>query len=505
MPRLTLEELVQRATGGRKFDRHTLFRPSLSYYLLKDPFWMWCEYHAPKEEAVDETTRYDELRMHHGVEHEERWVRANFPNAVEIKPGFGFEALRNTFRAMLDGAPAIYQPQLWDLRQDTYGKGDLLVRDDSATSDLGNYHYRVVELKRSRSLQEYHVRQAAFYNQSIGLLQGRVPNEFTVVLNGASENVPYHGKEADLESARRLWKSLRDGALIPETKRPPNATASPWRYYGNRHAAMTNDLILLAGIQKRERDKLRQAGIRQISQICQLRLEEVCEIIGEHYGAVACQVADAYRINGPILKAGRRLDIPRARRLLYFDFETSDAVHPTEPPHTYLIGCYDGTRDQFVKFLARGAEDEGRIFAEFIDFVGELRDVCLYHWTDFEIHQMGRVMRRWPALTNSLEQIISRCVDLKETIQAAVYLPVPGFSIKSVAPALGFRWRQKAIGAYQSMVCYWDHLENKDLFAIHPALIYNEDDCMAMWHVDRELHARLNLGELCPQTPGISR
>lgn len=492
MPRLTLEELLQRATGGRRFNRHALFRPSLSYYLLKDPFWVWCEYHAPKQEAVDEMTRYDELRMQLGVEYEQRWVKWNYPNAVAIE-SFGFAALKNTFRAMLDGAPAIYQPQLWDLRQETYGKADLLVRDDSAPSDLGPYHYRVIELKRSQSLQDYHVEQAAFYNQNIGLLQGYLPREFTLVLKSTRENVPYEGQEAGLEATRHLWRSLRDGASIPETKRPPNATASPWRFFGNTYAINENDLVLLAGIQKRERDKLRQAGIRRVADLWLRRSEEVIEILGEHYGAMAYHVAQAYKVNGPILKPGKRLEIPRARRLLYFDFETSDTVHPSQPAHTYLIGCYDGTRDQFVKFLARGAEDEGRIFTEFADFVGDSRDVCLYHWTDFEIHQMRRVARRWPALRNSLEQIVSRCVDLKETIQAAVYLPTPSFSIKALAPALGFHWRQKTIGAYQSMVCYWDYLENRDLFAIDPAIIYNKDDCLAMWHVDQELRVRLNL------------
>jgi len=163
--RLTVEALIERATGGQKFNRHALFRPSLTYYLLKDPFWVWCEYHAPKEEAVDETTRYDELRMQQGVAHEEQWVAANFPDAVKIEPGFGFDALKNTLRAILDGAPAIYQPQLWDLERESYGKGDLLVRDDSVASDLGSYHYRVLELKRSPALQQHHVLQAAFYNE----------------------------------------------------------------------------------------------------------------------------------------------------------------------------------------------------------------------------------------------------------------------------------------------------------------------------------------------------
>jgi hypothetical protein len=44
--------------------------------------------------------------------------KTNYPDALEIKPGFGFAALKHTLRAMLDGTPAIYQPQLWDLAQD---------------------------------------------------------------------------------------------------------------------------------------------------------------------------------------------------------------------------------------------------------------------------------------------------------------------------------------------------------------------------------------------------
>jgi predicted RecB family nuclease len=150
------------------------------------------------------------------------------------------------------------------------------------------------------------------------------------------------------------------------------------------------------------------------------------------------------------------------------------------------------SRDQFVKFLARGAEDEGRIFAEFFDYVGDPRDVCLYHWTDFEIHQMHRVARRWPALGGIIEQVIEKCVDLKAVIQSAVYLAVPGFSIKCVAPALGFHWRQQDIGAYQSMVSYWDYLENTDLLPPTARSSTTRDDCMFMWHVDQELTCKLS-------------
>src|SRR5262245_33924734 len=489
---LTIEQLIQRATGGCKFDRHKLFYPSLAYYLLKDPFWLWCEQHAPREEAVDETTRYDELRMAQGREYERQWVWANFPEAIEVAPTFGFEALKNTFRAMLGGAVAIYQPQLWDLAQDTYGKGDILIRDNSAPSDLGDFHYRVIEIKRSLSLRDSHVLQAAFYNQSLGRLQGYVPPEMTVILKDSAKTISYQGEEKDIDAARLQWRRLQDGSVIPEARRPPHATSSPWRVYANKQVLECKDLLLIARLQKRDREKLRLAGIRSVDQLWNMRQEQIAEIIGEQAADSAYHVAQAYKRSSPILKPAQELRIPRAKRLLYFDFETSDFAYPNEQPHTYLMGCYDGTRDQFVKFLARGAEDEARIFTEFLDYVGDPRDVCLYHWTDFEIHQMRRVMRRWPSLS-MLEQVIGHCLYLQEHVEAAVYLPVPSFSIKSVAPALGFHWRQKDIGAYQSMVCYWDYLENRDLFAIDPALIYNEDDCRAMWHVDQELTRRLSV------------
>ncbi|MFQ5683008.1 MAG: TM0106 family RecB-like putative nuclease [Candidatus Binatia bacterium] len=489
--KITLEGLIHRAKRGRKFNRHLLFRPSLVYKVLKDPFWVWCAYNAPKKEAVDETNRYDKMRFQRGLEFEQEWVQKHYPDAVKIKPEFGFAALKHTLQAMMKGTPALYQPQLWDLGRETYGKGDLLIRDDSRGSDLGPFHYRVLEIKRSSSLQENHIMQAAFYNRTVGMLQGYVPETLTVVLNMSDQVVPYIRREKGLEKIIDTWKALRNGDFIPEPGRPPDTTGSPWRVYGNRRIQAEKDLVLLAGIQKREREKLRRAGIPRIDQLWNLRLEEIYEILGERTGATAYFVAQAYKIRGPILKPGRRLNIPRGKRLLYFDFETSDQLHPTEAPHVYLVGCWDAMRDQFVKFLARGAEDEGRIFSEFLDYVGDVKDTRLYHWTNFEIRQMRKVMGRWPALRGPLGQLISRCADLKQAIQSAVYLPVPTFSIKSVAPILGFRWRQEGFGAFESMVCYWDYLDGKDEGSIQRVVCYNEDDCLAMWTVDQEIMSRL--------------
>ncbi len=117
----------------------------------------------------------------------------------------------------------------------------------------------------------------------------------------------------------------------------------------------------------------------------------------------------------------------------------------------------------------------------------DVEDTRLYHWTDYEVWQMKAVMRRWPRLEGSLSPLIGSCVDLKRCIQDAVYLPVPRFSIKSVAPALGFNWRQQGFGAYEALLCYWDSIDTGDRALAEKAVRYNEDDCLAMWHVDQKL------------------
>ena len=486
---MRLRALLDRATSGERIHGRPRFRPSLADKVLRDPFWVWCQYHVPRSEAVNEVGRYEQMRFRRGVEHEDAWVARHYPHALAIKPDFGYEALARTLRAMLEGVPAIHQPQLWELGRDVYGRGDLLVRDNSHGSDLGPYHYRVIEIKRARKLRDAFALQAAFYNRTVGAIQGYTSGHVTVALRDEVRPVDVSGFGDKIDDVVSRWIGLRDGTVEqPEPGRPPDVTDSPWRAYGNRLVNERRDLVLLAGVRAPERAKLRAAGIHSVDKLWSRSPEEINEILGPHHGATAYHVAQSYRTSRPVPKPGRELRIPRAKRLLYFDFETSDDMHPGMPPHVYLIGCWDGTRDQFVKFLARGPEDEAGIFEAFIDYVGDgVEATRLYHWTDYEVRQMKAVMRRWPRLERRLMRLMGSCIDLKRCIQDAVYLPVPRFSIKSVAPALGFNWRQQGFGAYEALLCYWDSIDTGDRALAEKAVRYNEDDCLAMWHVDQKL------------------
>ena len=488
-----LNKLLERATGNLPLKKDKLFRPYMIYRLLTEPFGVWCDYHAPAEEAVEEISRYEEMRMRQGVEFEGQWVKENYPEAVKIEPEFGYEALKNSLRTMLNGAPAIHAPQLWDLLGEIYGKADLLVKCNDAPSDLGNYHYRVKEIKRSKNLQEYQILQAAMYNRMLGRIQGYTPPEITIVLKESEEAIPYKDVISKVDDALSKWRQIRDGILKPE----PNGidkTSAPWRVYANKILSDSKDLTLLPDIGPAGRSLIRETlNINSIDELANFSLEQLIQTFKEKTARNIFYHAQAYKYGKTVIAPGTKFKIPRRKRHIYFDFETSDEVHPTEPPHVYLIGAWDIEADRFVYFLGRGANDEERIFNEFIEYVGNPSGCCLYHWTDFEISVMKDVAERHPGLSPGLNRLMEYCIDLKEIIKHQVFLPVPTYSIKSVAPALGFNWRDEGkVDAFESMTLYWDFLKDGDKLKIKKAIDYNEDDCKAMVHTDLKLSEEFN-------------
>lgn len=116
-----------------------------------------------------------------------------------------FEKAQETFGAMENGAPLIYQAVLWDDENRTYGIPDLLIRSDElirlfpsaltgdeVTQRAGDlqgarWHYRVVDIKfttldllaggelgNSESARAYKA-QLFVYNRALGRLQGFLP------------------------------------------------------------------------------------------------------------------------------------------------------------------------------------------------------------------------------------------------------------------------------------------------------------------------------------------
>ena len=195
------------------------------------------------------------------------------------------------------------------------------------------------------------------------------------------------------------------------------------------------------------------------------------------------------RLGKPVVAAGETVVVERRKRHLYFDFETCDDLIPGVDAHVYMIGLWDLERDEFKVFTAKGADDEARIFQEFFEYVGDFEDAVLYHWFSFEVTTMKQVAERRPEIAGKIADLLPSLVDLMDAIKNKVFFDKGSYSIKKVAPAIGFNWKQEDVDAMESMVLYWEYLEDGDQSKMDKIIQYNKDDCEAMVAVDRWLQA----------------
>ena len=136
--------LFNTLSDGRTPDKRD-FNASRMYTLLEDPFSIWCAFHAPREEAVPEANRYENLKIRTDRHTRDEWIKKEFQGVVFISAGDETERFKNTLAAMARGESAIANALLWNLPENTCGSVNLLVRFDDAKSVFGNYHYRFFE------------------------------------------------------------------------------------------------------------------------------------------------------------------------------------------------------------------------------------------------------------------------------------------------------------------------------------------------------------------------
>ncbi len=485
---ITLEELLRRATAGRELNSVEPFRPSWFYNLLEDPFWIWCHYHAPAAEKLDETTLFDRYRMAQGVVWEEKYVAARFPGAFRIDASWGVEPLRDTLAAMLRGERVIHGGALWRLGDEICGKPDLLIRSDDGPSDLGAFHYFVQEVKNSAIVKPCHQLQATAYSWMLGALQGRLPATAEVVLREGAGSVTTLTADflGELQRQLALWRDIRDGANRPEPL-VYSSTTSPWRQYANRCVVARGDLSLLPGVKEATACQWRERGLLSLVELVRLG-QAACnaELGGDHlyYHALA------YQRQCPVFRYGDRAQISRRPRLVYFDVEDLTFADPplVTRPHTYMLGVATPDGDSRI-WTARGQDDEARMWGEFLDWLGDPHDVALYCWTMYERRKMEQAAAAHPELTSRLQTAAAALVDLKEEIKHRPYFPVPSYSIKSVAPFCGFRWSQDDVDGQSAQLIYLEWLRSGDDALIERVRQYNREDVLAMAAVDRVVTA----------------
>ncbi len=480
------DTLFDRFSAGRTPAKED-FNASKMFSLLEDPFGVWCSFHAPADQAVPETNRYENLKVRTDRHSRDAWIREHFPGVVFITATSDTERFQGTLKAMSEGQPAIANAALWNLPKNVYGAVNLLQRMEGGSSIFGPYYYRIVQFKRAHDLKEHYALQVSLLNHILAEIQGFTPRYSLVELKGKNMQVDYLEHEQRLTRELAYFRAIRDGKVKPEAHKPPKAASAPWRVYANKLMAETKDLQMLPHLSTEMRQCLKIYDMYSTDDVARAGLAKLQGLLEEPYASDAYYTSVAYLHHKPVLRATGHFPPPTKKHNLYFDFEATETFTKDNVSFVYLIGIWDKEEDKYVSFVAKTPEEEIKIFEQFYDYVKEPADTALYHWTDYEVRKMRKLAQENKHDSEKLNLLVSLCYDLKVAVNNAFYLPAPSFSLKAAAPAFGFQWRQDDCGAMDSMVYFTNWLKTGNDELLNKVLMYNEDDCKAMLFLEDKL------------------
>lgn len=486
MTDLELQTLLDTFSANRTPGKED-FNASKMFSLLEDPFSIWCSFHAPAEEAVYESNRYENLKIRTDRNTRDEWIKQEFPEVFFVSGADETERFKNTLAAIARGESAIANALLWNLPQNVYGGANLLVKSDQAPSRFGNYHYHLFQFKRAHDLKEHYALQVSLLNHILGAIQQYTPSDTRVFLKNKQVGVSYRDHQERLERELAFWRKIRDGEAKPEAHKPPKAASSPWRVFANKMVAQTKDLLMLPGLNTEMRQCLKINGIYNTDDLAHADLEKIQTILEEPHATDSYYNALAYFHKKPILREAGHFPPPVKKYNLYFDFEATETFTKDNVSFVYLIGIWDKEKNKYVSFVAKSPEEEIKIFEDFYNYIQDFSQTALYHWTEYEVRKMKKLAAQHPAHAAHLQALCGICYDLKVSVNKAFYLPAPSFSLKAAAPAFGFQWRQDDCGAMDSMVYFTSWLKTGNDELLNKVLMYNEDDCKAMLYLQEKL------------------
>ena len=393
-----------------------------------------------------------------GDEHEQRLLRryvaeggvAMVDRLTGAHTGERLQDLHATSIGRFSEGGVVYQPGLFD--GEFFGYADFV--EPSASG------WVVADAKLARSAKPKAMLQVASYADQLARAGLPVAPQGALLLgDGRREVVPLHDV---LPVFRARRERLR--AIIAE--RLAAGRALDWG--DDSHTicgycpecvdaiAGHDDLLLVAGLRRDQRRKLREAGIRTLHELAAatdcsaelsattfatLRTQAVAQVGQLESGIVGFTRADRSAGEPPVT-----LPAPSAGDI-FFDFE-GDPLYSEEDPAVagleYLWGLRLGNRiagqGEFVPLWAHDYAQEREAFAEFMRIVAERReewpDLHIYHYAPYETTALKRLAGRYGMLEAELDDLLRSkvFVDLYSVVRRAVVVSQPSYSIKKLEP-----------------------------------------------------------------------
>jgi uncharacterized protein len=399
------------------------------------------------------------------------------------------ESIAATRRALAEGADYIYQATLAGGRWSGYA--DFLERV-GRPSRLGGFSYEIIDTKLKRSPDPKYVLQLALYSDLLAGEQGVAPEHIHIVL-GDRRRVTL--RLADYRSyARRLRGRLEDfiDTLPPTRPEPvPACELCRWREHCASVWDRADDLCLVPGIRKSQRQKLEAAGVATISALV-AHGSKVPKLAEETLARLRVQarLRAARRAGGPPAfelrplepdKGLARLPKPAAGDL-FFDMEGDPLI---DGGLEYLFGIYGEVNGvgRFRAFWAHDRSQEQEATERVLTFLREqLRahpEAHVYHYNHYEPTALKRLASAHGVGEALLDQLLRerRFVDLYRVVQQGLVTSEAGISLKDLEALYRYERPKEVATAGDSIVAYEQWRESQDAAILDAIHAYNEADC----------------------------
>ncbi len=433
---------------------------------------------------------YDQLLMRQGSEHE----AAIMAGIEHSRPALTYTDLSAGFRETLDlmrrGVPVIGQGVL--MHDDLVGIPDVLLRVEGG-SLLGGHHYRPVDIKLATHPSEGYQLQVMTYVALLERIQGVRPGGALWLRLPAGERQTehdYHEVAVPFDADRfaaylEQLRAVASGQVEPPPFYSSTCPGCGWRDVCVPAIRAAQDVSLIPGMLRSVWEELHRRGLGRLGALAEADEHSILDIHG-----VGAKRAASYLAHARAMVEGRAIPIGRARLPdaepeVFFDAESVPMADTI-----YLFGALirQGDQVRFEHSLAERPEDEPLMWEQFLALMDRLGGVA-YHYGQYERTAIDHLQAKYGEDPRAAA-LLDRMVDLEKAVKRSMVLPLTGYSLKSVAPWLGFTWTGDINRGDDSMVEYYRWLESGDRAHLEQIVRYNEDDCRATMHIKDWLAAQ---------------
>jgi uncharacterized protein len=443
--------------------------------------------HAREEAAPP--SDYDRLIMERGRDHERR-VRERFPGAIGPVWSYGqpeAPAAAETRRLLRETRAPLYQAMLLSADGRLAGVPDFLYWEGDA---LVIHEAKLALRADPKEHPEIGMQMAHYANLVEQFAGNRVARlEMT---NGQGEvvEVPAPLPEEYESTVRRAAELIGD-APEPELLMA-HSTCEDCPFYDHcwPRAIAERRVEILPDVTRRAQPRLLQLGIRTVDRLAAADPDELRGpgILTSAEAMVA--EAIAHREQRAVWLGPARL--PARRPIVWFDLEgDADGEETQAPIYLWGLAVDDGTHEPRAESILADFE-EGGDRAGWVRFVARAEKIFArhpealwVHYASYERDWVKKYLERYGAPAGFRERIEGALFDLlRGFIKKHLRLPLYSYSIKRVAPWIGYRWRNPESGSIWSVLQYYraratqDPAERRRI--LDEIVRYNEDDLWAM-------------------------